>query len=107
MQVCLGAEICEVSSILWVNPYQSPLPSPLARELLVSLLTFPAAAEAKLVANGDGIVADTELISREEGEVKGIRISVFALVSFRGLGKDGQVPREVSRSVDAGVRGAR
>lgn len=35
---------------------QSPLPSPLTRELEFSLFVFPAAAEAKLEVNGDGIV---------------------------------------------------
>lgn len=39
--------------------YQSPLLSPLARELEWSLLfAFPAAADAKLEVNGDGMAAD-------------------------------------------------
>lgn len=36
--------------------HQSPLPSPLTRELEFSLFILPAAAEAKLEVNGDGIL---------------------------------------------------
>lgn len=40
-------------------PYQSPLPSPpRARELEVSPLTLPAAADAKLEVKGEGMPTD-------------------------------------------------
>lgn len=42
------------------HPYQSPLPSPRVRELVLSPLTLAAAAEAKLDVNGDGIAVDGE-----------------------------------------------
>lgn len=43
-----------------VESHQSPLLSLRARELELSLLAFPAAAEAKLEGNGDGMIQDCD-----------------------------------------------
>ena len=82
------------------DPYQSPLLSPLARELDWSLFVFPAAADAKLDVNGEGIAVDCCRYwrLRERGSIGwGLRISLCELRNRLGCGDTGSTLPTVNR----------